>query len=92
VSGSTRDGKQWRGPEVERHRQLIGQAEHYFTPLDATHVLTARGVHRALNYMHLRNRWYRLPVLNPSIAPVFSFIEKMTPSAIKRLARGLLPH
>jgi hypothetical protein len=91
ASGSTEDGKLWQGPEVERHKQLIGKEEHYFTPLDATHVLTARGVKRAIDYAHLQNRWKHWPVLNPAVAPLFLLIDKAIPSAIKRSVRSRLP-
>jgi len=89
-SGGTKDGKEWVGPEAARQRELIGESTHYFTSLDATHLLTDRGVVLALDSVHLRNRWYRWPVLNPAIAPVFSLLDKAVPRALKLLVGKLL--
>jgi hypothetical protein len=89
--GESYDGKVWTGPETARHRALIGAPEHYFTPLDATHLLTDRGVALALDREHLLNRWYRWPVLNPAVAPWLSLLDKATPRALKRIVSSLLP-
>ena len=91
ASGSTEDGRIWTGPESERHKELIGGIDYYFTPLDATHVLTSRGVRRALDFAHLRQRWHRLPVLHPRLAPVVSSLERLVPASLKRLVGSMLP-
>jgi hypothetical protein len=91
ASGGTKDGRRWTGPESERHQELIGGLEHYFTPLDATHELTPRGVRRAWDAAHLRQRWHRLPVLHPGLAPVLSALGALVPAPLKRLAGRLAP-
>jgi FkbM family methyltransferase len=90
VSGSTTDGKDWSGPETDRHRSLIGSVEHYFTPGDATHRLTRDGVRLALDYERLRQRWRRWPTLNPRVGPIARAVDRCIPRAVKRRLRRLL--
>jgi hypothetical protein len=53
----------WKGPEAERNLELAGGLAHYFTIEDATHILTERGLRRALDRAHLLRRWRNLPEL-----------------------------
>ncbi|MBY0113415.1 MAG: hypothetical protein K2Y21_11375 [Phycisphaerales bacterium] len=52
-------GVAWNGPEAERHRQIIGSWFCYFTIDDATHVLTPKGVRRAMARTAWKSRWKR---------------------------------
>ncbi len=89
-SGGTKDGKSWFGPEAEKHRRLIAKTEHYFTPLEATHIMTPKGPSLALDYVHLQRRVQTLPLLYPRIGPIVRFVDKIIPKAAKRLVRSLL--
>jgi hypothetical protein len=53
----------WEGPEAIRNTELAGGLAHYFTIEDATHLLTDRGLHPALDRAHLRRSWRVLPAL-----------------------------
>ena len=70
-----RKGAFWEGPEADDNRAIIGDWAHYFTLLDATHMLTPRGLRRALEYRHLQRRFYTLPVFVPSTGPIVRLIR-----------------
>ncbi|MEM7281352.1 MAG: hypothetical protein AAF438_06970 [Pseudomonadota bacterium] len=74
-SGQTADGRKWAGPEVARNRDIIGGKERYFNLRDCTHELIDGRVKLALDYRHIRSRWYRLPVLNPMTRPLFNALD-----------------
>ena len=74
----------WEGPEARRNRALCGGAEHFFTLLDATHRLTARGVRRALTADHLRRRHETFGVLHPH----WAFLVPWGMRVRKIVARG----
>lgn len=86
-SASTVNGKRWNGPETDLHLKLIGGKEHYFTPLDSTHLLTDDGLKRALDYFHLTRRWHRLPIVYPKSQPVLNIIDKVVIQNMKSLVR-----
>ena len=57
-----RRGPRWQGPEADANRELAGQGRlvfHVYTPLDATHVVTAGGVRRASGGPYCRARAVR---------------------------------
>ena len=89
-SGSTQDGKKWKGPEVAANELLIGSDKRYFTLGDATHLLENGAVKRALTYEHIRSRWYRLPELNPWLRPLHRLMGHLTPQPALRALRRLL--
>lgn len=66
-----RDGV-FAGPEAARNQALLGGAEHVFTAANATHVLDARGLHRAPLFDPLLavRRLANLPALHPGLAPL----------------------
>ncbi|MEW6323942.1 MAG: hypothetical protein AB1515_00990 [Nitrospirota bacterium] len=66
------------GPEGDRNLALAGGWNHIFTLWDATHVLTADGIRRALDIPHLRRRWQALGVLVPRTRLVVSFVSRVT--------------
>jgi hypothetical protein len=79
--------KGWYGPEADRNWSLVGHTTDIFTTADATHVLTERGVKRALDYAHLCSRWYKAAILNPGVGSTMSFVNRLVPSSAKRLFR-----
>lgn len=89
-SGGTIDGKRWIGPETDQHLNLIGSKEHYFTPLDATHLLGDDGLKRAFDYFHLTRRWHRLQILYPGFRPVTNLVNKVVTEKMKSLVRKAL--
>jgi hypothetical protein len=89
-SGHTSDGKSWNGPEATKQKQLIGAFQNTFTPDDATHVLSDRGLRRAWNYESLVRRWRRWPEFNPHAARFVRAGDKLLPKSVKRLCRTLL--
>jgi hypothetical protein len=61
-------GSEWEGPEADRNLELgewIWRFGH--TTSNATHVLTARGTHRALAPRYLRARWDEFVALSPKL-------------------------
>jgi hypothetical protein len=86
-SGHTADGKRWYGPETDLHLKFMGNGDYYFTPLDATHLLTDDGLKRALDYFHLTRRWHRLPILYPKSQPVLNILDKVVIQNMKSLVR-----
>lgn len=89
-SGFTSTGKDWQGPETELHQKYIGSKAHYFTPVDATHLLTDRGLKRALDYFHLTRRWRELSILYPQFRPVLNVADKLLVTPTKGLVRKLM--
>ena len=61
------DGKQglWQGPEAQRNRELAGKVASRFSVDDATHLLTSKGVKRALDRWHMYRYIKTLPVFHP---------------------------
>jgi hypothetical protein len=70
-----REGPQWMGPEAVKNRELAGGERFAFSLDDATHVLTASGIHRASSYVHLRRRLDTFALLHPHLRPL-EFISK----------------
>lgn len=59
-------GADWEGPEADRNRALAGTLDRYVhTPANATHVLTQRGLRRAVTAAHLRAKTEAFVSLNP---------------------------
>jgi hypothetical protein len=80
----------WYGPEAEKNWVLVGHTDDIFTTADATHVLTDRGVKRALDYAHLCNRWNKLRILAPRLGSTIAFVDRLVPKSAKRLFRRVL--
>lgn len=70
-----RDGT-WMGPEGDRNLALIGGRTHHFGLKDATHMLADGKIHMRLDLESFRQRWRRLPVLAPRLAPVVLAISR----------------
>jgi hypothetical protein len=89
AAGGKDRAKGWYGPEVDKNWEFVGDTNRAFTTEDATHVLTNRGVKRALKYTYLCKRWHKVPVLNPRLNSVMTFINGLVPKSAKRLFRRL---
>ncbi|RPI74446.1 MAG: hypothetical protein EHM45_19025 [Desulfobacteraceae bacterium] len=81
-------GKQWEGPEADWNRNLIGDQNHIFTLLDATHVLQGIHIKTAIGYRYIRRRWQTLAILFPQFGFFIKIISKIlnlfkTLSAVK---------
>jgi hypothetical protein len=76
-------GTAWEGPEADRNLALMGGSDHVFTLLDATHVLTERGLARAMSGAHLRRRLAALGALHPALRPVFDAVRAVRGTARK---------
>lgn len=61
----------WEGPEADRNRELVGGPERLFTLLDATHIMTASTIRRAIDPRHLRRYVQTLPILKPVTRPLW---------------------
>jgi hypothetical protein len=79
-------GNAWMGPEADRTRELIGDPQHIFTLLDATHIMTPRSLVPALGFKYLRRRCQTLPVLVPGARPLVRLLRTLRAHA-RRLAR-----
>ncbi len=67
----TQKERPWLGEEADYNRSLCDLAwEEYFEMHDATHVLTPSGLHAALEWKYLSNRFRRLAVWYPWMKPV----------------------
>lgn len=87
-NGHTADGKIWTGAEVEKQRQIIGDAE-YYDLLDCTHLLQPSGVQRATTWKHMRRRWYRFRQRHPELWLLYALIDRGIPASAKRHLRAL---
>jgi hypothetical protein len=65
----------YEGPEADRNRELIGGSEHMFSLSDATHVITPKGLQRALGYRYLRRRLRSMVILAPGARPLVQFVR-----------------
>lgn len=65
----------YKGPEAERNQQLAG--EHVFGLLDATWILTPRGLRPAVGREYLRRRIETLPILYPPLRPLFRLARRL---------------
>jgi hypothetical protein len=74
------------GPEGDQNLDLLGDWNHVFTLLDATHVMTSKVLLPALGYKYLRRRWQTLPILNHSTRQFVRFLNRIANSF------GLLAH
>lgn len=68
-------GEMWEGVEADRNRKLMGTRDHFFTLLDATHVIKSQAPRPALAYRYMRRRWQSLPVLVPTTRPLIRFLR-----------------
>jgi len=62
----------WKGPEVERNRELMGGKDRAFTMDYATFLLTPQKLKRALTMRHLYFQMMAMPVLHPQ----FHFLNR----------------
>jgi len=62
-------GVAYLGRESDRNQEIIGKKEYIFTLLDATHVMTHRGLWPTFGFKYLQRRWQTLPVLRPRTRP-----------------------
>ena len=69
--------RRWKGSEADRNRELAGGWECVFTLLDATHLMTSKGVRPAFGYLYLKRRWQTLPILVRGIRPILRRIKGM---------------
>jgi hypothetical protein len=77
----TEAGGVLKGPEAIRNQSLIGGEEFIFTPLNATHMLTASGIRRnvVLFPLYLLRRAATLPALHPSLHRLAPFVRYFAP-------------
>jgi SAM-dependent methyltransferase len=70
-----------RGSDAQRNDALLEGPHHYFTALNATHVLNSSGLRRqkTLNPAHLLRRAATLPGLHPSLAPLAPLVRWLAP-------------
>jgi hypothetical protein len=68
VAGRT--GPRWQGPEAVRNRALVAEMGTAYGILDATHVLTPRGLRPALGLRHLKRRARRHRLLGRGVRKV----------------------
>lgn len=66
-----RSGKRWGGPEAEFYRILYKFKDEGFGMNDATHLLTEKGLKRALGLRHFRRYVDAAPIFWPWTAPLF---------------------
>jgi hypothetical protein len=74
VAGRT--GPRWQGPEADRNRALVAEMGTAYGILDATHVLTPRGLRRAVGLRHLKRRARRHPLLGRGVRLVDPLRER----------------
>jgi hypothetical protein len=81
----------YKGPEVERNKQLAGGMDHYFTLRDATHQLTADGqLRRFTDRWHVRRWFLTLPTLRPTLGlPVRAVLKLIEWTHPVRAALGM---
>lgn len=81
-----RSGERWVGPEAEQQvamiAELMGGCHVRFAIVDATHMLTPRGVVRVRSLRALRRRWETLPALVPSVKPVHTALDPLVRCAV----------
>jgi len=82
----------YEGPEAERNYQLIDDMERIFLLSDATHVLTERGLERALDWNHLRRRWRTTAVLHPGLRRYVDLVDRIGARCRSALSRIWLCH
>lgn len=70
-------GTAWEGPEADRNFALMGGSDHVFTLLDATQLLTATGLARAMSRAHLRRRIAALGALHRALRPLVAAVRAM---------------
>jgi hypothetical protein len=64
-----------KGVEARRNRELLGGTYYSFNVLDATSVLTPRGLERTINIKLLGRRLERLPEVHPHLIPIVQIIR-----------------
>jgi hypothetical protein len=70
----------WEGPEADRTRLLARGIDRYIhNPFNATHLLTAGGLRRAVSPSHLRARVEAFVALRPVAAPLRRLIRLLRP-------------
>lgn len=68
-----RRGEVWEGPEGDRNLELTGARGNLFRILDATHMLTSRGLLPAMGYHYLLSRCQQFPGLVRAVRPLARF-------------------
>lgn len=68
-------GEGWKGPEVDLNRKLAGGEDFIFSLNDATHRWDQSGIHRAMKYPDIRRHLDTIPILHPSLKPVFKVVH-----------------
>jgi len=74
---ANRTGRKTMGSEQVLNDALRGDRQYAFTLLDATHVMTSRGVSPKRGYRYLLRRWQTLPILHPHTRPFVQPINKV---------------
>ena len=62
-----RTGPRWQGPEADRNFALVADMGVAYGILDASHVLTPRGLRPAIGFRHLKRRVRRHPLLGRGV-------------------------
>ena len=79
-------GESWEGPEAQSNRELAGTQSHSFSHIDATWMLTSKGLRPALTIYHIWRYTRTLPILYPWINPVWVLWRKLR--EVLRIVRG----
>lgn len=90
-SGGTTTGFNWKGPEAEAAAKIVSSTGHYFDLIDASHIMTPRSIHRPITYIHLRQRWYRIPIFYPRFSFLFAIGDKLVSKLVGPVIRMMLP-
>jgi len=90
AAGGKHQVKGWYGPEADKNWELVGDTSFAFTTEDATHILTSRGVQRALRYAYICKRWHKLPVLHPRSGMIVAMVNGVIPNSAKRFFRRVM--
>lgn len=68
----------WKGLEAQQNRELAGEGKYAFSLYHATHILTPRGIRRALTPRHLYFRLETVPVLYPRLHFLYRPLKALT--------------
>ncbi len=84
----------WEGPEAIRNKELAGGKKKFFTLLNATHLLTARGLQRPRTPAHRQKQEAAWPTLHPWLhffretgRMVFGLPRRLAGAALRRARR-----
>lgn len=81
------DKESWKGPETDQNRRLIANYKYQFTLLDATHLLTPKGLRWALDLSYLWRRANALTILYPCVCFPLQLLMNLIRLSYRLLAR-----